>query len=144
MEVAAHLRVMSRIHVSTNLRNGDPANCFKSDCDLLTSAYVLYYVITSGRGSDSEPIDNHFIYAFLRSSRFLSVVSNYRMIVKCWNNGFLMAWEEIGRILLWIMPAFEWRHWEHPRNSSQLRIWTWTQDLPNMMRNPNDRVHLWK
>jgi len=85
MKVAAHFRVMSRIHVSTDLRNGDPADCFKSDCDLLTKAYVLYYVITSGWGSASEPTDNHFIYAFLRSSRCLSIVSNYRMISEMMN-----------------------------------------------------------
>jgi hypothetical protein len=80
MKVAAHFRVMSCIQVSTNLRNDDLADCYKSDCDLLTRAYILYYVITSGQGSDSEPTDKHFIYAFLRNSRCLSIVSNYTMI----------------------------------------------------------------
>lgn len=80
MKAAAHFRVMSCIQVSTHLRNDNLADCFKSDCDLLTSAYVLYYVKTSVQGSDSESIDKHFTYAFLRSSRCLSRVSNYRMI----------------------------------------------------------------
>jgi hypothetical protein len=85
MKVAAHFRVMSCIQVSTNPRNDDVADCFQSDCDLLTRAYVLFCVITSEQGSDSEPIDEHFIYAFLRSSRCLSVVSNYRMISEIMN-----------------------------------------------------------
>jgi len=85
MKVAAHFRVMSCIQVSTSLRNDDLADCVKNDFNLLTRAYVLYYVITSGQGSDSEPIDNHFIYAFLRSSRCVSIVSNYRMISEMTN-----------------------------------------------------------
>ena len=76
MKVAAHLRVMSCIQVSTKLRSDDLADCFKSDYALLTRSYVLSYVITSEQGSDSEPIDKHFIYAFLRSSRCLTIVSD--------------------------------------------------------------------
>jgi len=41
-----------------------------------------------------------------------------------------MVWEESDRILLWTMSAFEWRHWEHPRNGSQ---------SPNLVLDPGPR-----
>lgn len=85
MIIEAGFRVTSCIQVSTNLRNYVLADYFKSDCDCLAAAYILYYVITSVQGSGFETVVTHFVYGFLQRGQCLSTVSNYRMISEMTN-----------------------------------------------------------